>query len=236
MISICCPSRGRPELARRMYDSVKTTQKYSSEILFYLNEDDPCLNDYTRLLPEETYDIGPDQSTAMSWNHLAKKSTKDFLMLAGDDIQFKTPNWDQVIIDQGNHYPDGIYCITWDDGRQNKKSGIDINDIPLEQFGCAHYVIHRKCYDALGYLANPIFWHWCVDTYIKSLMLKLERFIHTRDKILITAKKITDDDTAKRIRKTKNINKRDLEVEKFAVKRYLQSDVESLQKLITSRG
>lgn len=233
MISICCPSRGRPELAHRMYDTVITTQKHSNEILFYLNDDDPCLNDYIRLLPKEIYEIGPDQSTAMSWNHLANKSTKEFLMLAGDDIQFKTHHWDQIIIDEGNQYSDGIYCITWDDGRQEKTVGMNINDIPLEQFGCAHYVIHRRCYDALGYLANPIFWHWCVDTYMKKLMLGLKRFLHTRDKILITAKKITKDDTAKRIRETKNINQRDLLVEKFFSGKYLQSDIKSLQKLIT---
>ena len=44
MISICCPSRGRPELAARMVrtalETVSATKKI--EFLFYLNDDDPA--------------------------------------------------------------------------------------------------------------------------------------------------------------------------------------------------
>ena len=43
MISFCCPSRGRPELAKRLVDTATATQKHNTEFLFYLNDDDEKL-------------------------------------------------------------------------------------------------------------------------------------------------------------------------------------------------
>jgi hypothetical protein len=52
MISICCPSRGRPELAMRMINTVYNTvsDKSKIEFLFYLNDDDPTLEQYKQSL------------------------------------------------------------------------------------------------------------------------------------------------------------------------------------------
>ena len=41
MISFCCPSRGRPELAKRLVDTATKMQDGDTEFLFYLNDDDP---------------------------------------------------------------------------------------------------------------------------------------------------------------------------------------------------
>ena len=46
MISFCCPSRGRPELAQRLVNSANEKAKYTTEFLFYLNNDDPKLEEY----------------------------------------------------------------------------------------------------------------------------------------------------------------------------------------------
>ena len=43
MISFCCPSRGRPELAKRLVNTTTAKQKHNTEFLFYLNEDDEKL-------------------------------------------------------------------------------------------------------------------------------------------------------------------------------------------------
>ena len=55
MISFCCPSRGRPELAKRLVDTATATQKYDTEFLFYLNDDDETLEQYKDLLDEKHY-------------------------------------------------------------------------------------------------------------------------------------------------------------------------------------
>ena len=66
MISFCVPSRGRPELAKRLVDTANNTAKYQTEFLFYLNDDDPKLEEYRDLLDEKHYTIGPNQSTCFS--------------------------------------------------------------------------------------------------------------------------------------------------------------------------
>ena len=52
MISFCCPSRGRPELAKRLIDTATETQTGDTEFLFYLNDDDEKLEQYKDLLDE----------------------------------------------------------------------------------------------------------------------------------------------------------------------------------------
>ena len=97
MISFCCPSRGRPELAKRLVDTATSTQQGKTEFLFYLNNDDPTLEQYKDLLNEKHYTIGPNQSTCYSWNLMAKKAKHDIVMLMGDDVQIQTQEWDSII-------------------------------------------------------------------------------------------------------------------------------------------
>ena len=72
MITVLVPSRGRPELARRLRDTWNRTKRMpKTKIRFYLNDDDPHLNHYKQLINREEYVIGPDQATCFSWNMLA---------------------------------------------------------------------------------------------------------------------------------------------------------------------
>ena len=104
MISFCCPSRGRPLLAKRLVDTATATQKGKTEFLFYLNDDDRYLEQYRDLLDEKHYVIGPNQSTCYSWNLMSEKATNDVVMLMGDDVKVQTENWDQLIVDEINKY------------------------------------------------------------------------------------------------------------------------------------
>ena len=65
MISICCPSRGRPEYAKRLYDSILDTAEAEIEFLLYLNDDDPDLDKYFEEFKDTEVDpiVGKDQST-----------------------------------------------------------------------------------------------------------------------------------------------------------------------------
>ena len=108
MISFCCPSRGRPELAKRLVDTATATQKHDTEFLFYLNDDDEKLEEYKDLLNEKHYTVGPNQSTCYSWNLMCEKASHDIVMLMGDDVQVQTQNWDQLIADEFLRYEDKI--------------------------------------------------------------------------------------------------------------------------------
>ena len=111
MISFCIPSRGRPDLAKRLVDTATATQTGKTEFLFYLNEDDTTLEKYKDLLDEKHYTVGPNQSTCYSWNLMARKAKHDIVMLMGDDVQIQTQGWDNIIVKEFNRYQDKILMV-----------------------------------------------------------------------------------------------------------------------------
>jgi hypothetical protein len=194
MISICVPSRGRPEMAMTMLQSViDTAEDY--EVLFYLNSDDPLALQYVhpdyRQLARKTRVIkyyGDDQPTAKSWNFLAEKAKGDYIMLGSDDILFRTQDWDKRIQED----KDRVAVHSVNDGRSGEKKG------------SPHPIVTRAWYECLGYLCYPKFYHWYVDTWIESLSKELKAEIRHDDILIehVTPKegKNPIDDTFKRIR------------------------------------
>jgi hypothetical protein len=233
MISFCCPSRGRPELAKRLVDTATATQKHNTEFLFYLNDDDEMLEQYKDLLDEKHYTVGPNQSTCYSWNLMSEKATNDIVMLMGDDVQVQTQDWDQLIADEFNRYEDKILMVVPSDGRAkgNKNSGSETKLWPDEPLPAAHFAVHKNWVDTLGYLAPPFFWHWHVDTYTQKVARKLGRCLYLPT-VTFKAKKIINDNAGKQIRKNFNINYRDNFVWTKVRDRHLQTDIEVLRKKI----
>lgn len=237
MISFCCPSRGRPELAKRLIDTATETQTGDTEFLFYLNDDDEKLEQYKDLLDEKHYTIGRNQSTCYSWNLMADKATNDIVMLMGDDVQVQTKDWDQLITNEFDKYEDKILMVVPSDGRAkgNKKSGSETKLWPDEPLPAAHFAVHKNWVNTLGYLAPPFFWHWHVDTYTQKVARKLNRCLYLPT-VTFKAKKIIDDNAGKQIRHNLNINLRDNFVWKKVRDRHLHTDVNLLKEkmIVTS--
>jgi len=199
MISILCPSRGRPDLARRMIETASNMSSKTVEIefLLYLNQDDPHINRYTKILNSKHYSIGQHQSTCLSWNQLAEKAKFDILFLAGDDIQFETKNWDLNIVNVFEKVPDKI-CMAapFDGNRKGNGNALLVNDEPYilkenEQVGSPHFALHKNWMKALGYFVPPFFWHFYVDTYTQHVAKKLGRCFFLT-KTIVGAKKLLD--------------------------------------------
>jgi hypothetical protein len=237
MISFCCPSRGRPELAKRLVDTATETQYGETEFLFYLNDDDPKLEQYKDLLDEKLYTVGPNQSTCYSWNLMCEKATNDVVMLMGDDVRVQTKDWDKLIVNEINKYVDRILMVVPSDGRI-KTSGKLGNEPKLwgdEPLGAAHFAVHKNWTNTLGYLAPVFFWHWHVDSYTQKVARKLGRCLYLPT-VQFKAKKIINDDAGKQIRKNFNINLRDNYVWKKVRDRHLNNDVATLKKFIEDRS
>ena len=213
-ITLCCPSRGRPKLAKRMQDSALATARHPDKvkIKFYLNQDDPEIANYH----VNDYEVGVDRSTVMSWNLIAESSPSRMYKLVGDDAEFITPGWDQKFLDQFEKYPDGIFMIGTATG---KKHGLIHKTSP-------HPVITQEWRNALGYFWPVQFHHWCLDNYTNDLATQINRYIFLEN-VMIKVKKITEDTTAKRIR-TEAVNKRDLWVYKKTKECYFDHDVSKL--------
>jgi hypothetical protein len=236
MISFSCPSRGRPKLAKRLIETATATQKGETEFLFYLNDDDPTLEEYRDLIDEKHYTIGPNQSTCFSWNLMCEKSKHDVVMLMGDDVQVNTQDWDQLIVDQINKYEDKILMVVPSDGRikGTKNLGNEIklwDDTPLP---AAHFAVHKNWTNTLGFLAPPYFWHWHVDSYTQKVARRLNRCLYLPT-VEFKAKKIMNDNAGKQIRKNLNISERDQFVWTKVRGRVLNTDVSVLKSFIESR-
>lgn len=169
MISILCPSFGRPELARRLYDSCLKTAT-DVEIIFYLSDADDRRSEY-----DVPHIIGPEVPPIMKWNILAEHCKGDMLLHAGDDLIFETPRWDKRFHEAA--YDDGIFCIVTHDGREE-------NSWP-------HITIGRGWYETLGYFVPPWFFNWCGDTWTTELAQKVGRLVHFHD-IMFRHAKIQD--------------------------------------------
>ena len=234
MISFCCPSRGRPSLAKRLIDTATATQNGDTEFLFYLNDDDPKLEEYQDLIDQKHYTIGPNQSTCLSWNLMCQKASHDIVMLMGDDVQVQTKDWDKLITDEFNKYKDKILMVVPSDGRpKNEELGNEIklwSDKPLP---AAHFAVHKNWTNTLGFLAPVYFWHWHVDSYTQKVARKLNRCLFLPS-VKFKAKKILDDDAGKQIRLNLNIRERDNFVWKKVRDRTLESDVSALRNFIKS--
>ena len=218
-IIICCPSRGRPDLAKRMEQSAYDTAKWPDKIKvkFYLNNDDPLLSQYQKQKLRHA-EVGIDRSTVMSWNVLAEAEQSKMYKMVGDDAEFVTHEWDRIFLEQLEKYPDGIFAIGTATG---KKHGLDHQT-------CPHPTIARAWRDALGYFWPPQFHHWCLDAYTKDLAVAVNRYIFLKD-VMIKVKKITEDPTAKRIR-TDSIHQRDKWLYEKTKQCFFPDDVKRLKK------
>ena len=235
MISFCCPSRGRPELARRLVDTAKANQKYETEFLFYLNDDDPKLEQYKDLLDSKHYTVGPNQSTCYSWNMMCDKAKNDIVMLMGDDVQVNTKDWDQLISSEFEKYEDRILMVVPSDGRRkgNKRVGGEKRLWPDKPLPAAHFAVHKNWTRTLGYLAPAFFWHWHVDSYTQKVARKLNRCLYLPT-VEFKAKKIIDDNAGRQIRGNLNIANRDQFVWTKVNDRHLTADVNALRSFIES--
>jgi len=230
MISFCCPSRGRPELAKRLIDTATSLQSSETEFLFYLNSDDEKLEQYRDLLDEKHYTIGPNQSTCYSWNLMCEKASNDIVMLMGDDVQVKTKNWDRLITEQFDQYRDKILMVVPADGR-TMGLGDEIKLWEDKPLGAAHFAVHKNWVNTLGYLAPVFFWHWYVDSYTQTIARKLNRCLYLPT-VEFKAKKILDDNAGKQIRANLNIAKRDEYVWSKIQDRHIEADIRVLKEFI----
>jgi len=241
MITLCCPSRGRPTLAKRMYDKAMefASKKDHVEVYLYLNEDDPTRAEYLNLFRKCKHvriDMGPHQSTSYSWNQLATNAKHDLVCLIGDDVQIETPAWEKQIYDMFNRYNDKILMVVPNTDRLRGYTQKQLKSLknnywpnPKETLPSPHFVVHKNWIKALGYMCPYQFWHFYVDSYTQKVARQVGRCVFVRD-IKFRVKKM-EDDTATQVRTHMNIRNRDDWAWK-SCQRHLQSDVATLKNFI----
>lgn len=164
MISILAPTRGRPQAAAEMAGSARNTAS-DIEILFYVDDDDPNLAEY-QAMPGVI--VGPRIVLSDCWNRLAEHATGDILHMSADDIRYRTPGWDQVVLEAFAEYPDRIVFVYGRDGYADGRLG-------------THGFISRRWYETLGYFTWPEFQADYADTWLHDLATRIDRLVYLPD-------------------------------------------------------
>ena len=229
MICIAIPSRGRPQFLRQLVSSALSTASVPSNVVisYYLNDDDPELQNYVDTLKHLNqahgnsvrWKIGPDQNTVLSWEQICDSVDADYYMLAGDEVTFETPGWDKKFDETKQKYPDGIFCMSMYCGRGESRLNENVTPVVTKQWR-----------QALGYFWGPMFWHWNVDQWSGDLAKAVDRFEYRSD-ITVRIKKIKKDSTGLRNRSAGIFN-RDEWTYKKCKEIYFPGDVEKLRRAL----
>lgn len=169
MISILLPSRGRPDNVYRLVDSILNTcnNPKDIEIIVRLDNDDDTKNVLLDNPPKNTTIIVGDRIILTDyWNKCADIAKGDIMMICGDDIIFRTLNWDTVVNDSFDSIDDKIAYVFGDDG-----------SVHNGKFG-THGFMHRRWYETLGYITPPYFSGDYSDTWCNDISKAVGRHIH----------------------------------------------------------
>src|SRR3989344_1734753 len=107
MISICLPTRGRPESFKKMCFSVLENAAEPNDIEFisYHDKDDKSVYEY---VGNHTEIIGDRIIQSQMFNECQKIAAGPVFMWTCDDIYFVTKGWDTIIKETFNNSKDKI--------------------------------------------------------------------------------------------------------------------------------
>lgn len=174
MIDLICPSKGRPDKLKRMWDSAKHTASNPSELFLIVGVQATEYQSYRAVMGHEQnliITIVKDWSTAYSWNTLQQLGVGDITMLASDDMIFSTPLWDKALTDHYNSLQNKVHVYALQDSR--------------DRMGTPHPIVTKEYIEAMRYFLPPIFLHWFVDSWTVEIAKYNDVFTHLTDYMLI---------------------------------------------------
>jgi hypothetical protein len=183
MISLCVPTRGRPERFANMVQSARQTAAGPIEICAWLDDDDESRYPRNEGI---LYGSGPrpyvngSLCTSGLWNKAWSLASGDIAQLVGDDFVYRTPGWDTRVEALFYAVPDKILMAYADDGTARKA--------PINPF------LHRRWIEAVGFV--PDGWQgWFGDEWIWVLATELERIVFLSDVRILHVQRHGSDDT-----------------------------------------
>lgn len=165
MISVLCPSRGRPGFARELLESMRATEEYqTNELILRLDEDDHTIEEYRRNVAGSDVQviIGARVVLSQCWNEAYEKARHDVAMLCGDDIRFRTTGWDAQVLNEFEKVPDRLVLVHGRDGIQDDRVA-------------THPFLHRNWVDTVGYFVPPIFASDYNDLWLTEIADQVQR-------------------------------------------------------------
>ena len=161
-----CSTRKRPALAAKMCESFNNTKSEGTEIVFYVWEDDPFVEDYKKLLKIENVNYGKERYMGEILNYITTEVYPDipYYQNINDDHLYLVKGWDKLMmkpLDKNNGW--GIsYC-----------RGVDAKHNPNAE------IMSGKIVRALGYYLWPEFRQFGCEPYMTSIGEHFNFFYYT---------------------------------------------------------
>jgi hypothetical protein len=177
-IGVVCPTRGRPGLARKMYESAMDTST-DAEVFFYVCEDEVGLYEQANVInPDWSGLVGPDQALISKFNLLARRFPRPLTMMMTDDVVFEAPGWDDRIKAEFDKVPDRLLCVCPADGRDDRSR--------------TFWTVSREWMGFLGYFMPPHFTTFYGDSWVSELAEGAGRLVYLPD-VVCRHTKISDE-------------------------------------------
>lgn len=116
-ISLLMPTRARPALARRFFQSVLdlTAHPNSIEVILYIDDDDTESHSLDCEGLEVRRIIGPRVTMGEYNSRCLAEARGDIIVLVNDDMVIRTPNWDERLRKLDAEYEDKLYLAYGND-------------------------------------------------------------------------------------------------------------------------
>jgi hypothetical protein len=185
-IALMCPTRNRLNKLLTLISSLTTTINRTENVILVLgvDEDDPAKKYYSYLEKNVSFikivefkNNGKFLGLSTMWNNMAKEIDADIYAMIGDDMLFKTQDWDNEIIKEFVNGPkDKIIMVHCNDGMRGP--GNQYSQVPPL---CVNFFIHKNYIQTAGYFVEPYMENTHHDTWPQIVFDTLGRTIYRHD-------------------------------------------------------
>lgn len=168
-ISLLLPTRGRPALVTRLFESIHAKSKRLDrvQIVLYIDDDDVDSHGLDDKALRITKIIGPRMSMGAYNSACLAKAEGDIAILINDDMVIRTDDWDELVRKLDDRFPDKIYL------------GYG-NDLFKGSNLCAFPILSRRCCDTLADPFPGAYQGAFIDYHLLDIFKRLQKTGHDR--------------------------------------------------------
>lgn len=169
-ISLLVPTRGRPKLLRRLFESLAdTTSRIEKiEIVLYIDDDDFPTHEVTHP-PLQLIKLIKSHGEKMGrMNQMCYEASHGrFVMLMNDDVVFRTKAWDARVLDAFTRFPDDAALVYG-------------NDLHRQESVATLPIVSRAVCDVLGGICPRDYLNVYIDMHMFDVFKKLAKLGYHR--------------------------------------------------------
>ena len=173
-ISLLLPTRGRPRLVQRLFDSLvlTTSDLENLEVVLYVDEDDRESRDLSHSSLFLLKIVGLSGQTMGHMNRACYEASRGrYVMLINDDMIFRTPHWDTRVMTAFSSLPDEIALVYGNDLDQ----GDAVPTFPI---------VSRTVCEVLGEICPRGYQNLHIESHLFDIFKQLRRLGYNRIRYL----------------------------------------------------